>query len=305
MERLQAGDLVLLVARDRKQHLVRLQAGQVLHTRRGQIRHDDLIGQPAGREIRSHMDYPFLVLEPSTGDLIQRVKRVTQIMFPKDVAHVIMRLNLFSGRRAIEAGTGSGGMTLALARQVMPTGRVYSYESNPDAQKLARANLQLLGLDGVVELKLRDVEAGFDETDVDAVFLDLRSPWRYLMAVSRALKPGGYFGAILPTANQVIELLAGLQEHGEFAFTEVEELILRPYKAVPGRFRPMDRIIAHTGYLIFARRVVGGLDKGWALPSAHGRRRALEELDGADETADETAHEQAGEETGEVDGPDA
>ena len=265
MERLKEGDLVLLVARDRKQHLIRLRAGQVLHTSRGGIRHDDLIGGSAGREVRTHLDYPFLVLEPSTADLIRSIKRTTQIMYPKDVSYVLSRLNLFSGRRVIEAGTGSGGLTLALARQVMPGGRVYSYEANPDAQRLAAANLERLGLLPYVDLKLRDIEEGFDETDVDALFLDVRHPWKYLSPAAAALKPGGFFGAIVPTANQVSDLLSALQSHGEYAFTEVEELILRPYKAVPARLRPMDRIVAHTGYLTFARHIVGGLDEGWAL----------------------------------------
>lgn len=274
MELLKAGDLVLLISRDRKQYLLRLQAGQTFHMSRGAIRHDDLIGGPAGREIRTHLDYPVLVLEASTADLVRRIKRTTQIMFPKDISYVLMRLNLFSGRRVIEAGTGSGGLTLALARQVMPAGRVYSYEANPDVQSLARANLDLAGLLPYVELKVRDIEAGFDETDVDALFLDVRYPWRYLGPAAAALKAGGYFGAILPTTNQVADLLEALQAHGEFAFTEVEELILRPYKAVPARLRPMDRIIAHTGYLVFARRVVGGLDEGWALPGRVKKHRA-------------------------------
>lgn len=265
LKHLGAGDLVLLVARDRKQHLIRLQPGQTMHTSRGGISHDDLIGQPAGREVRTHLDYPFLVLEPSTAELVRSIKRSTQIMFPKDISYVLTRLNLFSGRRVVEAGTGSGGLTLALARQVMPEGVVYSYESNPDAQKLASANLERVGLLPYVELKLRDIEEGFDETDVDALFLDVRHPWKYLAQVAATLKAGGFFGAIMPTANQVSDLLGGLQRHGEFAFLEVEELILRPYKAVPARLRPMDRIVAHTGYLVFARHITGGIDSGWAL----------------------------------------
>lgn len=265
MNELQIGDVVLLVARDRKQHLVRLEPGQVMHTSRGGIRHDDLIGQPAGREVRTHLDYPFLVLEPSTSDLVRSIKRSTQIMFPKDISYVLSRLNLFPGRRVIEAGTGSGGLTLALARAVMPAGRVHSYEVVPDAQALARRTLDTLGLLEYVELKLRDIADGFDETEVDALFLDVRHPGRYLSQVAAALKAGGFFGAILPTTNQVSDLLSALQRHGEFAFLEVEELILRPYKAVPARLRPMDRIVAHTGFLVFARHIVGGLDAGWAL----------------------------------------
>lgn len=273
---LQEGHVVLLVARDRKQYLVVLKAGQVQGTNRGTIKHDDLIGRPAGREVHTHMGYPFLVLEAATSDLVRMIKRTTQIMFPKDIGYLLQRLNLFPGRKVIEAGTGSGGLTLALARAVMPAGIVYSYESNPDTQALAGKNLENLGLAPFVKLKNRDIGDGIDEIDVDALFLDLRHPWRYLQQAAGALKAGGFFGAILPTVNQVAELLDALQAHGEFAFTEVEELLLRPYKAVPARLRPADRMIAHTGFLIFARKIAGGLDAGWALTALRRRRVALE-----------------------------
>jgi tRNA (adenine57-N1/adenine58-N1)-methyltransferase len=247
-------DLVFLIGRDRKNFIVRLEAGAELQTHRGVIRHDDLIDQPLGREVQSHLGYPFLVLEPSTHDLILDLKRTTQIMYPKDIGYVLLRMNMGPGSRVVEAGTGSGGLTLALARTVMPTGRVYSYEVRPDALNLAAKNLGKLGLLPFVELKERDIEEGFDEVDVDALFLDLRTPWDYLAQAHAALKGGGFFGATLPTTNQVVWLIRALPEHG-FSAIEVEELLLRPYKAVPGRLRPMDRMVAHTGYLVFARRI--------------------------------------------------
>jgi tRNA (adenine57-N1/adenine58-N1)-methyltransferase len=102
---------------------------------------------------------------------------------------------------------------------------------------------------------LRDIGEGFDESDVDALFLDMRRPWGYMRQVLAALKDGGFFGALLPTTNQVVELIHALEGQGTFGMIEVEEILVRPYKAVPTRFRPMDRMIAHTGYLIFARKV--------------------------------------------------
>jgi tRNA (adenine57-N1/adenine58-N1)-methyltransferase len=247
-------DLVFLMGRDRKSFIVRLEPGAELQTHRGVIRHDDLIDQPLGREVQSHLGYPFLVLEPSTHDLILDLKRTTQIMYPKDIGYVLLKLNVGPGSRVVEAGTGSGGLTLALARTVMPTGRVYSYEMRPEVLNLAAKNLRKLGLLSFVELKERDIEEGFDEVDADALFLDLRTPWEYLAQAHAALKGGGFFGATLPTTNQVVRLIGSLSEHG-FSAIEVEELLLRPYKAVPGRLRPMDRMVAHTGYLVFARRI--------------------------------------------------
>lgn len=143
---------------------------------------------------------------------------------------------------------------MALARAVMPTGQVYSYEARPDILRLAAKNLDRLGLLPFVELKERDIEEGFDEVGVDALFLDLRTPWLYLAQAYAALKGGGFFGALLPTTNQVVQLIGALPSYG-FDAIEVEELLLRPYKAVPARLRPMDRMVAHTGYLIFARKI--------------------------------------------------
>jgi tRNA (adenine57-N1/adenine58-N1)-methyltransferase len=249
------GDLVLLMTAGRKQFIVRLKAGGELQTHKGIVRHDDLIGRSLGREIHSHLGHAFLVLAPSFHDLIQDLRRITQIMFSKDVGYVLLKMNVGPGSRVIEAGTGSGALTLALSRAVSPTGRVFSYEVRSDVLELARENLLRLELSDWVEFKQRDIAEGFDEEDVDALFLDVRSPWDYLPQAWAALKGGGFFGAILPTADQVSQLIGALPEAG-FGVVEVEELLLRPYKAVPGRLRPADRMVAHTGYLVFARKLV-------------------------------------------------
>jgi tRNA (adenine57-N1/adenine58-N1)-methyltransferase len=273
----QEGDLVHLFSQDYKTFQVTLKAGVRTHTHRGIVDHDDLIGQPLGRKIRSHLGHAFWVMEPSTYDLIRQAKRTTQIMFPKDIGYLLLRLNVHPGVRVIEAGTGSGGLSIALARAVQPDGRVYSYEHRAEIQEVARENLERLGLLPWVDLVERDIAEGFDQTDVDALFLDVRTPWEYLAQAHAALKGGGFFGAILPTTNQVSHLLNDLREGG-YAGLEVEELILRPYKAVPARLRPMDRIIAHTGYLVFARKVLEGDGEDW-LTARRGRSRAMERGD--------------------------
>jgi tRNA (adenine57-N1/adenine58-N1)-methyltransferase len=154
----------------------------------------------------------------------------------------------------LEAGTGSGSMTVALAYAVGPQGRVVTYERRQEFQELARKNLERLGLDVRVDFKLGDIAAGFAETNVDAVFLDLPNPYDYIQQVRLALKPGGFFCNLVPTFNQVEKLLYSLRREG-FAFIEVCELWLRYYKPEPTRLRPTDRMVAHTGYLIFARRI--------------------------------------------------
>lgn len=248
----QAGDLAFLLGPDGKKFLIRLTPGQVLHTHRGMIPHDQLIGAPLGRTVFTHLRLPFLALEPSLHDLLLNVRRTTQIMFPKDIGYTLLKLSIGPGKQVIEAGSGSGALTIALAHGVSPSGRVYSYEAREPMLNLARKNVERVGLLPYVDFHLRNIAEGFDQTGVDACFLDVREPWDYLAQVRRAVKPGGFFGTLVPTANQVIDILTALQRE-EFGGVEVEELLLRPYKPVPGRFRPADRMIGHTGYLIFAR----------------------------------------------------
>jgi tRNA (adenine57-N1/adenine58-N1)-methyltransferase len=250
----QENDLILLIGPRGKRFIIRLQAGASQHTHKGVIEHDALIGQPLGREVRSHLGHAFLVLQPSTHDLMMNVRRHTQIIYPKEAGYVLLKMNLHSGGRVVEAGSGSGALTLALARAVAPEGRVYSYESRPEMQRNAVRNLERVGLGDYVEFKTRDIAEGFDETDVDALFLDVRTPWDYLEQARGALKGGGFFGALVPTTNQVSHLISGL-EHHSFGHIEVEELLVRAYKPVAARLRPADTMVGHTGYLIFARRV--------------------------------------------------
>jgi tRNA (adenine57-N1/adenine58-N1)-methyltransferase len=251
----QPDDLALLVGRDRKSFIVRLEPGLQLHTHRGVVAHDDLIGTPWGTQLSTHLGYPVLLLRPSTDDLVRELKRTTQIVYPKDAGYILMKMRVIPGCRVVEAGTGSGGLALVFAQAISPAGRVYSYEVRPEMQQLARRNLEQVGLAEFVEFKQRDIGEGFDERDADALFLDLPNPWDYLQQAHAALASGGFFGCILPTVNQVSRLIGALEETN-FGLIEVEELMLRPYKAVSARLRPMDRMVAHTGYLIFARALI-------------------------------------------------
>jgi tRNA (adenine57-N1/adenine58-N1)-methyltransferase len=144
---------------------------------------------------------------------------------------------------------------LVFAQAVQPTGQVISYEVRPEIQQLARENLEQLGLAEYVVFRERDIAEGFEEHGVDSLFLDVADPWDYLEQAHAVLSGGGFFGSILPTANQVINLIAAL-ESTNFGLIEVQELLLRPYKTVSARLRPEDRLTPHTGYLVFARRLI-------------------------------------------------
>ncbi|MBF8282441.1 MAG: tRNA ((58)-N(1))-methyltransferase TrmI [Anaerolineales bacterium] len=251
----QAGDVVQLVGRDHKHFILRLTPGQQLHTHRGIFEHDALIGRTLGTEVFTHRGDPFFLLQPSTDDLIREIKRNSQIIYPKDIGFILMKLSVRPGVTVVEAGTGSGGLTTVLAQAVGPTGCVISYEVREDMQNLARKNLERVGLADRITFKLRDIAEGFDETDVYALFLDVPNPWDYTGQAYRALQSGGFFGSLVPTANQVSELLVSMRREG-FDFVEVCEVLLRYYKPVPDRLRPTDRMVAHTGFLIFGRPVI-------------------------------------------------
>jgi len=275
--RAEPGDLALLVGLRHKHFIFPLLPGGTFHTHRGILKHDDLIGRPWGSQVFSHQGSPFFLLQPSLADILTDLPRRTQIMYPKDIGFILTQMSVGPGQRVLEAGTGSGSMTVAMAHAVGPAGKVISYELRPEFQKLAIKNLERLGLEGRVEFKLGDIAAGFTETDMDAAFLDVANPWDYVPQVRAALKPGGFLSSLLPTFNQVSQLLSALRrEH--FAFIEVCELLLRYYKPEPSRLRPTDRMVAHTGFLIFGRRIEPGEDER--------AKDLLEEHSGLEQTKD-------------------
>jgi tRNA (adenine57-N1/adenine58-N1)-methyltransferase len=163
------------------------------------------------------------------------------------------------GKHVIEAGTGSGSMTVALSYAVGETGKVISYDINPQFQAVAKKNLERLGLEQCVELKNKDIGEGFDEAGADILFLDVQHPYDYVTQVRSALKPGGFLGCIVPTSNKVILFLEALKKEN-FGFIEVCEIMLRFFKSDPEHFRPTDRMVAHTGYLVFARPMIASED---------------------------------------------
>ena len=265
------GDLAQLVGLRHKHFIITLEAGARFESHRGILQHDDLIGKPWGTQVFSHNGSPFFLLQPSLADLITELPRTTQILYPKDIGFILVTVGVGPGHRVMEAGSGSGSMTTALAYAVGPAGQVISYEVKPDVQNLARKNLTRFGLESRVDFKLRDIQEGFDETDADSFFLDVPNPYDYTAQVRAALKPGGFLCCLLPTFNQVEKTLYALNR-ANFAFIEVCEILLRYYQAEPSKLRPTDRMVAHTGFLIFARRIE---------PSQDPRGRALTEEVGA------------------------
>ncbi|MEO5888111.1 MAG: tRNA (adenine-N1)-methyltransferase [Anaerolineales bacterium] len=249
-----AGDLAQLVGLRHKHFIIPLQDGARFETHRGILQHDDLIGKQWGTQVFSHTGAPFFLLQPSLADLLIDLPRTTQILYPKDIGFILVTMGVGYGQKVMEAGTGSGSMTTALAHAVGPEGCVISYEIKPDVQNLARKNLNRFGLDSRVEFKLRDIQQGFDETDADSFFLDVPNPYDFTAQVRAALKPGGFLCCLIPTFNQVEKTLYSLRRN-KYAFLEVCEILLRYYQPEPSRLRPTDRMVAHTGFLVFARKI--------------------------------------------------
>jgi len=251
-----AGDMVLLLGQDRKSFIRTLRPGEEFQTHRGILHHDSLIGQPLGAQVNTHLGYPFFLLTPTTEELVRGIRRKSQIVFPKDAGYIVLRLGVQPGSVVVEAGTGSGALTSVFAFQVGESGHVYSYDVREDMQSMARSNLRRFGLEDRVTLIERDIAEGFDPHESGCLFLDLVKPWDYLDQARAALAGGGMLGSLVPTANQLVRLITALEDHPDFAFVEAEELSLRRWKTIPGRVRPSDRMVAHTGFLIFARAVI-------------------------------------------------
>ncbi|MDR3362377.1 MAG: tRNA (adenine-N1)-methyltransferase [Desulfovibrio sp.] len=247
------GSLLVYVTPRGRRHLKRLTAGETWHSNDGALPADQVAALDFGAETRTSLDVPIRVQEATLFDRLQGVKRLTQVIYPKDIAYICLRLGAGPGRAVVEAGCGSGALTMGLSWFCGPTGKVISHEAREEFLRLARRNLEWAGLGQNVDLHNRDIAEGFAAEDADALFLDLRTPWDYLDQAAAALRPGATLGFLLPTADQVSRLLLGL-EQGQFAETEVCELLLRHWKPVADRLRPEDKMTAHTGFLIFCRR---------------------------------------------------
>jgi tRNA (adenine57-N1/adenine58-N1)-methyltransferase len=196
----------------------------------------------------------FVVLRPSIRDVMAGWARPTQIVTPKDAQYLIYLAGVFPGALVLEAGTGSGCLTLFLANAVGPNGRVVSYDRRPEHQKIAKESLERSGLIDRVTLKIADISGGFEERGADSVLLDIPEPWDATKAAIAALRAGGYLAAYVPTYNQLEKTVRNMREEhlGEVVSMELLE---RPLHVGEGGTRPSFEMLGHTGFLIGARKV--------------------------------------------------
>jgi len=252
---LRDGDAVLLVDRKERAYLRLLRAGRQVAVRGGALLCDALIGLPEGSTVETPRGERFLLLRPTYAQLVPRLPRRAQPIYPKDVGPILLWSDVAPGMRVVEVGTGPGALTIALLRAVGSEGTVVSYEARPDFAAMARDNVaRFHGPAPNWTVRVVDVFAGILERDVDRMVVDLAEPWRLLDAAAAALRPGGAFTGFVPTALQVKALVDALRAHGGFAVVETFETLLRPWHASGRSLRPEHRMVAHTGFLIFARR---------------------------------------------------
>jgi len=263
---IQPGEHVILFHSDRMNYLVAVQPKGSFSTHRGQLPFDQIAGREFGDAVRTHLGFLFYLLKPGLADLAMKVKRSTTIVYPKDVGAMLLSAAVFPGARVIETGSGSGALTTILANFVRPDGRVYSYERRPEFSANARANVVRYGLDPFCEFFVRDPEQeGFEQSDVDAVLLDVPEPWTLVAPVHKALKGGHTLVSIIPTVEQLRKTVSAMEMQG-FARIHVKEILEREMLVRTTGIRPADRMVAHTVYLILGNKVNQPGLAGVAMP---------------------------------------
>jgi tRNA (adenine57-N1/adenine58-N1)-methyltransferase len=254
-DKIAENDIVILYLDVRKTFMVKVEATKSFHTHKGYMKFDDIIGKDYGTVFKTSLGTAYTILKPTLTDYIMKSARNTQILYPKDAALIVMFSGIGPGSKVVEAGTGTGALTTALAHYVKPSGKIYTYDIREEGQKTAEKNLKRSGHIDYVELKLKDVTLGIDERDVDTVVLDLAVPWLVVPHAYEALKPSGTIVSFSPTIDQVVKTVEALREQN-FVCIETFECIMRGMQIERGKTRPQTLMTGHTGYITHARKVI-------------------------------------------------
>jgi tRNA (adenine57-N1/adenine58-N1)-methyltransferase catalytic subunit len=249
-----AGERVLLIDPKERHYLLTLVAAATFHTHAGVIAHDDIIGGDEGRTIVGSTGRKFLVLRPTLSDIVLKMPRGAQVIYPKDLGAILIAADIGPGQRILEAGVGSGALSMTVLRAGAD---VVGYELREDFAQRAIANVTAtLGPDAPYRVEIRDVTEGIDETDLDRILLDMPEPHKVIAAASTALRPGGILLAYLPTINQTALLRQALDDDDvPFGLSETQEIMRRTWHVEARSVRPDHRMVGHTGFLTTARRL--------------------------------------------------
>ncbi|HUV57431.1 MAG TPA: tRNA (adenine-N1)-methyltransferase [Acidimicrobiales bacterium] len=250
---LRAGERVMLIDAKDRQYLITLREDAAFHTHAGIVQHNDLIGILEGSLVRGNTERSFLVLRPTLSDVVLKMPRGAQVIYPKDLGTILMQADIGPGMRVLEAGVGSGALSMTMLRAgAIITG----YEIREDFAQHAIKNVhEMLGTDVAYDVQIRDVTQGIDEVDLDRIVLDMPEPWDVVRHAEKALRPGGILLCYLPTINQTQLLRETLRQHS-FGLEETVEILRRTWHIDGRSVRPDHRMVAHTGFLTSARRLV-------------------------------------------------
>jgi len=262
---LRAGDRVQLTDPRGRLHTVTLAAGGQFHTHRGYFTHDDIIGRSEGSVVRNTAGIEYLALRPLLSDYVLSMPRGAAVVYPKDAAQIVAMADIYPGARVVEAGVGSGALTMSLLRAVGDAGSLHSIERREDFAAIARGNVELQfgGPHPAWELTVGDLadvlptvaEAG----SVDRVVLDMLAPWENVPAVARALAPGGVLIVYVATTTQLSRVAEELRLDGRYTEPEAWESLVRGWHLEGLAVRPQHRMIGHTGFLLTTRRMADGV----------------------------------------------
>lgn len=257
-----AGDRVQLTDQKGKIYSITITPGKEWHTHKGWIVHDDLIGLPEGSVVSTSAGLKFTAFIPLLTDYVLSMPRGATIVYPKDSAMIVGFADIFPGARVLEAGVGSGALTLSLLRAVGASGHVHSVERREEFAENAKSNIESYfgGAPANWSLDIGSVqEKEFDE-DFDRVILDMLAPWECVEFAARVLRPGGVFMAYVATTTQLSATAEALKNDGHFTEPESFESMVRGWHHEGLAVRPQQRMIGHTGFLIFARRMAPGVE---------------------------------------------
>lgn len=271
-----AGERVTLTDPKGRRHSVLLAPGGVFHTTKGGISHDQLIGGPEGAVVSSSGGVAYTAFRPLLEEFTVTMPRGATVVYPKDAAHILVQTDIFPGARVLEAGAGSGALSLHLLRAIGSVGRLYSYERRPDFAQIARRNVETFfaGPHPAWTLREGDLVTAIGPEPIDRAVLDMLAPWECIDAVGEVLEPGGILCCYVATTTQLGRTMDTLRVHGGFTEPAAREYSAREWHAEGLAIRPGHGTSGHTGFLVFARRLAHGttapLRRRRPAPGAYG-----------------------------------
>jgi tRNA (adenine57-N1/adenine58-N1)-methyltransferase len=255
-DQIQNGSHIFIFLDSKRNWIRKVVAGEEFHSNKGIIKFDDLIGKPYGMKIESHSGIIFQIHRPSQTDIQIAMGRNTQIVYPKDAGTILIEAGICAGSRVVESGTGSGALTSILSRAVGPSGQVYTYEIREDMYIGAKKNLEKFGLTENITMHNQDILEGIKEEGVDAVVLDLATPWELTDEAHRVLRPSRCIASYSPTIEQTMKVCKALGTDGKWGMIKTLEVLQREIMVRENKTRPTTWMVAHTGYITFARTMI-------------------------------------------------